>query len=119
MMADAGEHVEQLALLRIGVRGMIGRDDGDAQRRRAVEDRLIPGLLLAMVVALQFGIEMMRAEDIGESLVGMAGKADESAGELGDLVEGGGAFAFRRAELHAGDEATEVAVALRRGDEDW
>src|SRR4051812_6797660 len=65
-----------------------------------------------MIVALQLGVKVMRAEDGGEMLVGMAGDANEAAGELCDFVEGGGAFAFGSAELHAGDEAAQVLIPL-------
>src|SRR4051794_6455117 len=61
---------------------------------------------------------MMRAEDVVEALVGMPGEADEAAGVFGDFVEGSGAFAFFRAELHAGDEAAEVLISRARLDEE-
>ena len=78
----------------------------------AVHGGLVMGLFFALVVALEFGVEAMGAEDIEQALVGMAGDAEEAAGELGDLFEGGGAFAFFGAELHAGDQAAEILVAL-------
>jgi hypothetical protein len=69
-------------------------------------------LFFALVVALEFGVEMRAAEDIEQALAGMAGDAEESAGEFGDLFEGGRAFAFFGAQLHAGDEAAEILIAL-------
>jgi hypothetical protein len=70
------------------------------------------GLFLALVVALQLGVETLGAEDVEQALAGMAGDAEEAAGELGDLFGGGGAFAFFGAELHAGDQAAEILVAF-------
>ena len=78
----------------------------------ALDGGLVVGLFFALVVALEFGVEMLRAEDVEQALVGMAGEAEESAGEFGDLFEGGGAFALLGAQLHAGDQAAEILVAL-------
>ena len=55
----------------------------------------------------------------------MAGEADQSAGEFGELFEGGRAFALLGAQLHAGDQAAEILIAFARfgqqrvGDARW
>ncbi len=100
-----------------GVGGAVGGDQRDAETAGAFDDGLVARLLFAMVVALQFGVEVVAAEDVEQALVGMAGEADEAAGEFGDLFEGGGAFALFGAQLHAGDQAAEVLVAFASFDQ--
>ena len=60
LVADAGEDVEQFALRGDGVGRAVGGDQRDAEAARAVDDGLIARLLFAMVVALEFGVEMVR-----------------------------------------------------------
>ena len=112
VVADAGEDVEQLALRRGGVGGAVGGHQRDAERAGAFGDGLIVGLFIAVVVALEFGVEVVAAEDVEQALVGVAGEADEAVGVFGDLVEGGRALAFGRPQLHAGDQPAKVAVAF-------
>jgi hypothetical protein len=45
----------------------------------------------------------------------MAGEADQAAREFGKLFGRGRAFAFFGAQLHAGDQAAEVLIALACG----
>jgi len=52
-----------------------------------IDGGLVVGLLFALKVALEFGVETLRAEDIEQSLAGMAGDAKQSAGKLGDLFD--------------------------------
>ena len=82
--------------------------------RAALEDRLVFGLFLAVVMALQFGVDVAASEDVEQALVGMAGEADQPAREFRELFQGGGAFALLGSQLHAGDQAAEVAVAFAR-----
>ena len=84
------------------------------QTARAFHGGLVVRLFFALVVALNLGVEVVAAEDIEQALLGMAGEADQAAGEFGDLFEGGRAFAFFGAQLHAGDQAAEVLVAFAR-----
>ena len=43
---------------------------------------------------------------------GCRGEADQAAREFGEFLQRGRAFAFRRAQFHAGDQAAEVLVAF-------
>ena len=115
MVANAGEDVEQLALGRRGVGGGVGRDERNAQTARAFDDGLVGGFLVPPVVALEFGVQVRAAEDLDQPLVGMAGEADHAAGEFGQFVERGRAFALFGAQLHAGDQPAEVLITFARG----
>ena len=83
-----------------------------AEAAGALDHRLVVGLFLAIVMAREFGAESVFAEDIEQALVGVGGEADQAAGEFGEFVESGRAFALGRAQFHAGDQAAEVAVAF-------
>ena len=115
MVADAGEHVQQLALGGRRVSGAVGGYQRDAQTPRAFDDVLVGRLLFPPVVALNLGIHVGAAEDIEQPLLGMAGEADQAAREFGQLVEGGRSFALFSAQLHAGDQPAEVLIAFARG----
>ena len=114
-IADAGENIQQFALRGDGVGGIIGGHQRDAQAARALDYLLIVRLFLAVVMALQFGAERVLAEDIEQALVGVCGEADQPAREFGEFLQGGRAFALRRAQFHAGDQAAEIAIAFARG----
>ena len=60
VVADAGEDVEQFALRGRGVGDAVGGDQRDAEAARAIDGGLVVGLLFALVVALEFGVEMAR-----------------------------------------------------------
>ena len=111
-VADTGEDVQQFALRGDSVGGIVGGDDGDAEAARALNDRLVLRLFLAVVMALQFGAESVLAEDIEQARIGVRGETDQPAREFGKFLKSGGAFALRRAQFHAGDEAAEVPVAF-------
>ncbi len=114
MVADAGEDVEQLALRGNGVSGRVGCDDADAEPAGALDQRLVLRFFLAMVVALDLGVETMAAEDIEQALIGVAGEADQPVREFGKFRGRGRPFALGRAQLHAGDQAAEVLVSGAR-----
>jgi hypothetical protein len=63
-------------------------------------------------MALEFGVEVTAAEDVQQAFIGMARDADKSAGELAELFHCGGALALGGSQLHTGDEAAQVLVAL-------
>ncbi len=75
MIADAGEDVEKFTLLGNSIGGAVGGDERDAEVSRTVDGGLIVGLLVTLVVALQFGIEVLGTEDVEQALAGMAGDA--------------------------------------------
>src|SRR5215469_5986497 len=98
----------------------------------------VAGFFLTMQVALEFDVDVVVAEDAGESVDdamrfgGAAflerggerafvapGQADESGSVLLEFVLEDGAFFFSlRAQLHARDELTEILVAGAGGDEE-
>ncbi len=112
VIADAGENVEEFALLASGVGRAVGGDERDGEVARAVDGGLIVGLFFALVVALNLGIKMLAAEDIEQALAGVASDAEQAAREFGDLRKCRGAFALLGAQLHAGDQAAEILIAL-------
>ena len=127
LVAEAGEYVEQLALIRLSVAGAVGGYERETGRTRQLDGALVARFFVAKEVALQFGVDVARAEDRGEPVDALAagalldrfgeraalvaGEADQAFGELGEVVHGRGGLAFRRVELHLGDQAAEVAVA--------
>ena len=111
-VADAGEDVQQFALRRDGIGGIVGGDERDAETAGALDYLLVVRLFLAVVMALQFGAKSVLAEDIEQALVGMRGETDQPVREFGEFLQGGRAFALRRAQFHAGDQAAEVPVAF-------
>ena len=115
MIADAGEHIQQLALGWRGVGGAVGGDQRDAQTPRAFDDGLVGRFLFPPVVALQFCVHVGAAEDIEQLRLGMTGEADQAAREFGQLIECGRAFALLGAQLDAGDQPAEVLIAFARG----
>ena len=62
-MADRGEHIEQLAIFFRCIAHTIGRDHRQTEMRGKTEQRLIAALLLALLVPLQFDIEIAAAID--------------------------------------------------------
>ncbi len=118
LLTDAGEDVEDFALLRRRMADAVGGEQGQAQPPREFDRRLVAGLFLPAEVALQFGVDVVLAEHQEgfverRSALG-AGEADEALGELGDLLHGGRPFALGGAQLHLRDQAAEVLVALSR-----
>jgi hypothetical protein len=104
VVADAGEHVEQLALVGRGVADAVGGQQRQTQGARNAHGSLIAMLLVAVVVALQFDIHIARAEDVHQPLdlaqclviaaarqrrrqraFVAAGQADQAFGKLRDI----------------------------------
>ena len=79
---------------------------------------------------LQLDVRAIAAEDADEAIEQAAdaeparverraaGQRDEAGGGAVEIVERQRALAFRRAQLHAGDQAAEIAIALRAFAED-
>jgi hypothetical protein len=67
MMANAGENIEQLPLLRLGMADSIGSHDRQAQFSRELQCGLIASLFCAAKVALHFDIHVLCAKDFGEA----------------------------------------------------
>jgi hypothetical protein len=70
VIADASEDIEQFTLRGDRVGWARCATMPRPRRRARSTQRLIFGFLFAMVVALEFGIEMMAAVDFEQSLVG-------------------------------------------------
>src|SRR6516162_8235314 len=112
MVANRGENVEQLALGRGGVGHTIGGHQRDAQPARALYNRLVVRLFFAVIVALELGVDVVFAENAKQPFIRLARETDQPLGKLGQFFQSGCAFAFLSTQLHAGDEAAQVAIAL-------
>src|SRR5437773_11219260 len=85
---------------------------------------------MTLEMPLQFDVYVAAAEQADETIEEAAdaiplclqrrpaGEGDEAAGRAFQFVERQRAFAFRRAHLHARDQATEIAISLLRFAED-
>src|ERR1019366_898918 len=63
MMADAGEHIEDLACPGLGVLCSLSRQQWQLQTASKLDGCLVPRLLRAVVMALQFHIHVVTAID--------------------------------------------------------
>ena len=102
---------------------------GTRNARASAGQRTVVGFLVAQQMPLQLDVDAGAAEQTDEPIeqpahaVAMrvehrpSGQRDQTGGEAVELLERERALPFARAHLHARDEATEIAVALRRGDE--
>ena len=63
MIANAGEDIENLALFRLGILRTLGGQQRQLQAARQFDRRLVAGFLCAVVVALQFDINIVVAID--------------------------------------------------------
>ena len=64
---------------------------------------------------LHFGAQTScRPKISSRRAIGMCGEADQAARKFGQLLERRRAFALRRAQLHARDQAAEIAITLAR-----
>jgi len=62
-MADAGQHIQKLAVLLRRVANPVGRNHGQAMRCSQVQQRLVARLFVALAVSLQFHVEIAVAVD--------------------------------------------------------
>ncbi len=67
-MADAGEHIEDLAALGLGVLRTLGREQWQLQTARQLDRCLVPRFLCPVVMALQFHVHVVTAIDRYELL---------------------------------------------------
>jgi hypothetical protein len=136
-IADAGEDVEDLAVVLRGVAHAVGGDHGKMERRGDAQRCLVAPLLFPLLVALELDVYIVAAIDgdqpinsraalrltatrerCRERTLVAAGKADQSAGELLQIVDAGRAFGFGQlTHLVARDHLAEVLVASTRGAE--
>ena len=108
----------------------VGRDDRHAECRRQIDERLVVRFFVAAEMPLQLDVHAVAAEQADETIDQAADavaaaverraadERDEAAGPAVQILQRQRAFAFRRAQLHAGDQPAEVSIALlafRRG----
>ena len=67
-MADAGEHIVERTIRRLGEADAVGRDDRHVERGRQIAQRVIVGLFVAQQVALQLQLGAVAAEDADETI---------------------------------------------------
>jgi len=131
VVADGGEDVEEFAVFLFGAAYAIGGDDGQAQFGGEAEEGDVAGFLFALVMALEFDIQVASAVDGDEAIEVLgsggfafasegggegsffaAGEADESFREFFEIVAGSGTFCLGGfAHFEAGDELAEVLIA--------
>ena len=124
LVVDAGEHVEQRPLGRIGEAHAVGRDNRHMKRAGDINQHPVVGLFVAQEMALNLDIHVAAPEHADERIDQSADavflktqqvasrERDEPARLAVELVERQRALAFRRAHFHARDQPAEVLVAL-------
>ncbi len=124
-MVEAGEDVEERPLGRRREADAVGRDRRHAEGRRQADERVGVARFVPPKVTLQLDVHAAAAEDADETIEqaadavppaverGAAGERHQAGRAAVELVEPQRAFAFRRAHLHARDQLTKVAIALR------
>jgi hypothetical protein len=138
LVADGGEDVAEFAVARRGIADAVGGEDRKMQVAGDFEGDAVAGFFFAMIVALQFDVDVVVSEDAGEAIdhaMGFggasfferggerafiaSGEADEAGGMMFEFVLEDGAFFFALgAQLHAGDELAEVLIAGAGSDEE-
>ena len=125
-MPDAGEDVVQRAFVGRGKPYAIGRHTRHVEGGGQIDERLELGLLLAEQMPLQLDehivvtkqpdqlIEQSPDAQLKTEQQVPSRKRDQSTRAPLELVEHERPFAFRGAQLHAGDHSTEILVALLR-----
>src|SRR5258708_28033832 len=83
-MPDAGEHVERFASLRMCMVHAVGGNERKLMRAGEIDEGLVASLFEAVIVPLQFDVEIVCAEDADELLkfggIGVSGEAHEASG---------------------------------------
>ena len=123
-MVDAGEDVEQRPLARRGEPHAAGRDRRHAERaRRGSTSASLSRFFVAAQMALQLDVDAgrgrtprpgdraVRRRRSGGRRAPRGRRARPGRRSAVELLERQRAFAFRRAQLHARDQAAEIAVA--------
>ena len=139
VVVEAGEDVENFAAIRGGVGDAVGGQERQAEGARQRDRGLVPGLLAAVEVALQFDVHTVASEEGGQLLqaaapglhaalgqrggqrtVVAAGQADEPGGVRGEIARvRRGLAMLGRAQLQARDQAAEILVAEAALDQQW
>ena len=131
MVPDAREHVEEMPVLAADEPRGVGGEQREAVALCLRPEPVVPGLLAAVEMALELGVDVEAAVDAdqpvekgarpvdvaageapGHRPLLAAGETDEAAGVLGEVAEGRRPLALGRAHLDPGDEPAEVLVPL-------
>jgi len=128
-LADAGEDIGEVAVLRPRVTDPAGRHQRQSQTPREVDACLITMFLGAQAVALELdvepvweevmkmlelafgGLEAAVDQTLGEDPLGTAGETEETVGVGLDLAPAGTGLALGPAARGLGQQTAEVAVA--------
>ena len=81
LVADAGEHVQRFAGIGRGVAHAVGGDERQAMMPREIDEGLIERFFGAIVMALEFNENVLRAEQIEEAGIWPRRQADHAACE--------------------------------------
>jgi hypothetical protein len=79
---------------------------------REIHQRLIVSFFVAVVMPLQFDIDVLSAEQIEDLGIRSRCQAHQAVGELSELFVRCCAFAFLSAHFHPGDQAAEILIAF-------
>ena len=133
VIADRGENVQRLAIDARGMRDAIRCQQRQVQTPRDFHGCLIARLFIAMQMPLQLDIYIVApknpaepshtfdsafdaaaAERMRQRAFFAARQADEPGGMFRQFFRGDRAFAFRRAQFHARDQAAEILITSPR-----
>ena len=67
-----------------------------------------------MVMALQFGVDVVLAENFQQARLGVARETNKTAGEFRQLLQRGRTLALLGPQLHAGDQAAQILITFAR-----
>ena len=102
----------------------VGRNDRHVKRRRELCERLVVCFFVAAEVPLQLDVHAVSTEQTDEAIHQAADagavaieqrstrERDKAACGAVELIESQRTFAFRRTQLHAGDQPAEISIAL-------
>ena len=136
VMANAGEDIQQLALLGQRVRDAISSQQRQLQLSRDGHRSLVARFLFAAEMALQFDVNIFPAERAAKLLHAFDGgvepalrqsvrertfvaprQADQAATHRGDFLVLDASLPFARAKLHPRDQTAQILIALARFDQ--
>jgi hypothetical protein len=129
-VADAREDVVQRTIGRLGEAHAVGGHDRNVERGGERQQRCVVRFLVAPEMPLQLDADALAPEDAHEPIDESADAVPRAVQRLAsrerdeprrvpfELVEIERALPFRRAQLHAREETTEIVVTLRAFDEE-
>ena len=130
VLANRGEHVEERPLFGRGEPHAAGGHDRDAEGAGQGDEHVVVVLLLAPQVPLHLDVDIRPPEDAHQRVEqpadavtlgpeqGLPRQRDQAADVPVEIGQRERALAFRRAQLHSGNQAAQVLPALFGGDKD-